>query len=137
MPQKASPRPSTRSLPVSSAAAAYMTGPLKSRAMMVSGVSGPKLPKNTSRLLQPAFWASATAFTASGSFSTVVFTSQRSMPIFLQEATIAARRRSDNERMKQSRETAMMPSLTSGMFLNCMLFLLNPGRPQCQPTGLN
>ena len=47
-----------------------MQGPSKYLAISVSGVSGPKLPKNTVSALQPAALTSSTALSMSASFST-------------------------------------------------------------------
>ena len=55
-----------------SAAATYITGPSNFWHNRVSGVSGPKLPRNTTRALTPAAFTSATAARASFSFSTVM-----------------------------------------------------------------
>ena len=57
--------------PSPSAAATNIQGPSKFLAMRVSGVSGPKLPRNTTRALQPRSFTSAKAFSISSSFSTV------------------------------------------------------------------
>ena len=48
-----------------------MQGPSKYFAIRVSGVSGPKLPRNTTRALHPAACTSDTARSMSLSFSTV------------------------------------------------------------------
>ena len=116
IPQYASPRPSTRSLPVSSAAATNIQGPSKNFLIRVSGVSGPKFPKKTTSALQPAFLASSTALTASFSFSTVTLISLIFIPLSWQALTTAARRRSDSERIKQSLDTAITPRFTLGIF---------------------
>ena len=118
-PQYASPRPSISppSLYVLSAAAAYITGPSKFFAISVSGVSGPKFPRKTQSALQPAFLTSSIALSMSSSFSTVTFDSYRSFPYAF---AIAALLDSEREMMKQSRLTAIMPSFTSGMFLNIL-----------------
>ena len=112
MPQYASPRPLIIS-PSPSAAATNMHGPSKLAAISVSGVSGPKLPRNTTSALQPFAFTSATAASMSFSFSTVTGHSYSS-PGYA--CTIAARRRSDNAMGKQSRLTATMPSRTFGRF---------------------
>ena len=130
IPQYASPRPSTKSLPVSSAAATNMQGPSKNFLIKVSGVSGPKLPKKTTKALQPACFASSTAFTASFSFSTVTLISLTLMPAVAQAFTTAARRRSDSDLIKQSLDTAITPRLTVGI-LGSMLFSLKVKLDYC------
>ena len=52
-----------------------ITGMRGSGAISVSGVSGPKLPRKTTRALQPTSFASLTAASMSVSFSTVFLTS--------------------------------------------------------------
>ena len=113
MPQYASPRPSCRS-PSPSAAEVYMIGPSNQSAIMVSGVSGPKLPRNTHSALTPCVTTSSTALRASTSFSTQIGHSYRPSPNA--RATLE-RRFSDSVIGKQLRLTEMIPSLSSGMLV--------------------
>ena len=106
--------------PSPSAAATNITGPSKFLAINVSGVSGPKLPRNTTNALQPCSFTSATALSISCSFSTVVLQLYKS-PLY--SFTMFSRRWVERAIGKQSRLTAMIPSLTTGMLLLTIIVL--------------